>query len=332
MCFGTIYKIDKYVYTFSLLVLIVIAACRSASSNGDYEEYVNYYNEISTMTIQQVEPTFIIIANVSKVVFQSPIGMFIIYSILGVCLKGIAFFRLTKFYLLSLLLYVSFYFLLHEMTQIRVGIASAVLLLSIPSFYNRKPLVFFSLSAIGICFHYSFVAFPFLYFLNTRNLNIKFYLLAIGAAIVTKVLAISIFSIISILNLNSLFPKVEAYQQLLSLDINNKINLLDKLFLLRVLILLFFMWKWQVVYQYNQYTIILIKLYAISIVMYIVLSDLPVVGIRMRELFGIVEIILIPLSIYAIKPRYVAVLITTIFALTVLSIELINTQIVKSYF
>ncbi|RYE13972.1 MAG: EpsG family protein [Rickettsiales bacterium] len=329
---GTIYRKEIYFYIFALIILISIAAFRSPSSNNDYKEYVYYYNNLSSLTLQQVEPTFIVIANISKVVFGSPIGLFIIYSILGVSLKGLAFFKLTKFYLLSLLLYVSFYFLLHEMTQIRVGVASAILLLSIPFMYDRKLWIFFLLCIVGICFHYSFLAFPLCYFLDTKKLNVKIYLIVIGCGIVARLLSISPLTLISTLNLEAVFPKIQGYQLLLAQDVNSRINLFDKLFLLRVLILLFFIWKWHVIYKYNQYAVILIKLYAISVIMYIVLSDLPVVGIRMRELFGIVEVILIPLSLYVIKPRYVSVLITVIFALVMLSIELINTQLVKSYF
>lgn len=45
---------------------------------------------------------------------------FLIYAILGVTIKIIAINRLSSFTLLSVYLYICLYFVLHEMTQIRI--------------------------------------------------------------------------------------------------------------------------------------------------------------------------------------------------------------------
>ena len=55
------------------------------------------------------------------------------------------------------------------------------------------------------------------------------------------------------------------------------------------------LWKYDVIKEKTSIISLLLKIYALSIVSLIVLTPLPVLSFRVSELYGVVEIILIPL-------------------------------------
>lgn len=91
-----------------------------------------------------IEPTFEIISYLTN--FNERI-VFFIYA-LAVSIKFLAIRQISKFPFLSIFTYISLYFVLLEMTQIRAGVAIGIFLLSIKDIYNRN-LINFSLKIIA---------------------------------------------------------------------------------------------------------------------------------------------------------------------------------------
>ena len=120
-------RLYKSILFFVLgFILILIAGFRSEEVVRDYVNYVTYFHDRDFLA---VEPAFVVI---SKIIYSLigpyPIYLFLLFAILGVSFKLIAIKQLTEQWFLSLVIYLSNFFILHEMTQIRAGIASSFLL------------------------------------------------------------------------------------------------------------------------------------------------------------------------------------------------------------
>ena len=325
-------NVSKIAYVISLFFLIIIAAFRPATCCADYSFYVDYYNDYKNIPFTFLEPTFFVIAQLSTIIFKGSIGVFIIYSILGVSIKGIAFVRLTKYYQVSLILYFGSFFLLEEMTQIRVGVAAAILLLSIPYIQQKKPLKFFPLILIGILFHYSLIVFLFFYFVDPIKINKKIYIVAIFAVYIATICGLNFILLLQFLNLGFLTQKIETYQLLLEQGMFGGISLLNPLLFLRIAILIFFIINYEILLSRNKYALVVTKIYAFSILSFIALSALPVLAGRVSQLLGIVEIILVPYGIYILKPKYLAVAMFVFFALMIMYKQLYYSDLMTGYF
>jgi hypothetical protein len=329
---GYFLKVQKLTYWISLGILMVIAAFRTGESSRDYFIYVDYYNDIDNIPITFLEPTYFLFVAISKVIFDGPIGVFIIYSIIGVGLKGWAFIKLSKYYSISLIVYFGSFFLLHEMTQIRVGVAAAILLLSIPSIVDRKPFAFLSLLIIGSLFHYSLMIFAFVYFLDPRKVNPWIYISVIGITFLAAMAGFNMASFFELVRLGFISDKLNAYKALMEEGVHSDIQLINPLLFLRIGIVTTLLLNWKVLQEKNKYSTILIKVYSFSVFFFIAFADLPVLAGRTSQLFGIVEIIVVPFVIYLLNPKYIAVILAILFAMLIFYKQLYYSDLVSSYF
>jgi hypothetical protein len=326
------YNLSKVAYIISLFFLVIIAAFRPSTCCADYSTYVDYYNNLSALPLTFLEPSYFIIAAISKFIFHGPLGIFIIYSILGVCLKGMAFVKLTKYYSVSLILYFCSFYLLHEMTQIRVGVASAILLLSIPSIVDKKPKFFFLCFVLGCLFHYSYIAFGLFYFLDPKKINPWLYIGVIFFAFVAFNVGFSIVSIVEMMRIGFLSDKITAYKMLLDSGFFGDIQLINPLLFFRIAVLTALLFNWKFLLEKNRFSVILIKVYAFSIFFFVALADLPALAGRLNQLFGIVEVVIITFVIYILTPRYISVVIAILFAILIFYKQLYYSDLMQSYF
>jgi hypothetical protein len=329
---GYFLKVQKISYWLCIVLLMIIAGFRGEDCCNDYSIYVEYYDNIASIPFTFLEPTYFAIVKVSSFVFHGPIGVFIIYSVIGTGLKGIAFLRLTKYYSITLILYFCSFFLLHEMTQIRVGVASAILLLSIPSIVERDWKKFLAYLVVGTLFHYSFIVFSFCYFLNPKKLNVPLYLGVLAGTYIAVLAGLNMTMIFGFIRLGFISDKIETYKMLLEQGIFGDILLLNPLLLLRYFVLAFMMWNSDLLQEKNIYSIILLKIYAFSIFFFIAFADLPVLAGRISQLLGIVEIVLIPFVVYILNPKYLSVALAIIFGMLIMYKQLYYSDLLNSYF
>jgi hypothetical protein len=329
---GYFYDRSKLTYVISLFSLAIIAAFRPSTCCADYFTYTEYYNGIDNYPLTFLEPTYFVISFIAKLLFNDSIGVFIIYAMLGVGLKGVAMVKLSKYYPISLVLYFGSFFLLHEMTQIRVGVASAFMLLAIPYIQEKNSLKFFALILAGCMFHYSLVvALPF-YFLNPNTINKKLYIGVVFGVFAATLVGVNIITVIQHVNLGFLSEKMAAYQIMLEQGLFGDISLINPLLFLRIFILIFFILNANSLVLKNCYSTIIIKIYTFSILAFISLSPLPAVAGRISQLLGVVEIILVPYGIYLLKPKYAAAILFVIFALLIMYKQLYYSDLMQGYF
>lgn len=308
-------NISNFIYVLCGLVLVLIAGLRSPGIDNDYYVYRNYWQTNNLK--DEVETSFISIKNFMKFILNTNFQSFLLlYAFMGVTMKLIAIKKLSPLLWASLLIYFSHYFLLHEFTQIRIGVATGFLLLSLYYLADKRYVIFYIFALLAIYFHQScFFIILFPLFSNTRkNLNIYLCIVPVGYVL---------YFFNTYLNLNIPIPylqdRIEIYEKATKSGFlkDETTNVFNVLFLFRIFILyVLFIYSKKISMYYSK-IYLLLKIYTISLFVFLYLSKIPVFAFRIQELLGVVEIILFPcfLFIFANKFRFIGVLSVWIIAL-----------------
>lgn len=306
------------------LILTILVGFRPLKYFNDTDSYIimiHSYDEIF-----QVEPTFWIINQFNQVFLGGHDQIFfLIYAILGVSFKLIAIKRTASFPILSLLIYLCFYIILHDMTQIRAGVASGIFLLAIPDIVNRNPKKYFLKTALAMSFHYSAIIMVLVYFLNGEKINKKIYFIV---PIFGLILSFMKGSILSVFNTSISFlpaflsSKINVYLIALEEDIFSDINIYN-LFYLTLIALYYFL-----LFNFNRIesklNIVLIKIFALQLFVYYAFSSVPVIAGRMSEFLGIIIIFLLPQLLYIFKNKIIISLVIILFSFAYLLFTVSN--------
>lgn len=335
------YKFRIIFLFISALILFVIAAFRSKGVDNDYGGYESMFNSANTLSYYLHNigelminnyPMVLIVSSISKNLFHTGVGfLFLVYAFFGVSFKIKAIKELSPFLLLSVLIYFSNFFLLHEMTQIRSGVATGLLLLSIPSIEKKHFLNFMKYVLLASLFHYTALIFIPLYFISTKKINITLYMTLLIGSISIFLLNISIHHFINILGDNPLTHRYFVQTDTFSQGNSTEINPFNILAILHLVLSFFFLMKAKTMALKNKYSLILIKIYIFSIVIFYLFSDLPVFAFRLYEVLTVVEIILIPFIIYVIKQKNIAICSIVLYALGLLSLNLLHNNLIQAY-
>jgi hypothetical protein len=318
-------------FIFSCLLLFLIAAFRG-NIDKDYDGYVRVFNQPSLLTYIRYEPTFLLITFLVKHIFNNVQFLFIIYALLGVSLNYYAIKKLSDFWLLSVLIYFSNFFILHEMTQIRAGVAAALILISIKPLFDRNLRDFLIITILASLFHYSAISALLLYFLNGRKIDILLFALLIPVSYLLYFLNIHITFIIELIPVPAINSKFQIYKYLSTVNNAYAGNVFNWLQISRCLLAFLFLWKCEILQHKNKYSILLIKIYFIAISVLVLLSDVPGIGARASELLMPVEIILIPSLIHIIKQKQLAITAIVLISLFFLCLNIFYSSILTSYF
>ncbi len=291
----------KSVQYLLLVSLIIISSFKSQFDSRDYLNYVNAFKSINNFNLYY-EPSFIIISNLIKLVSSNPLILFIIFSILGVTLKFKAIFEYSNFVLGSIIVYISNFFILHEYTQIRVGVASALILLSLKYLLNKQYNIYIIFILIAFTFHYTAILLLPILFLNSQSINklIWFFIL-----LFSLLLVFNGYTFANFLNIFTFGPLSFIFNTHVNQNnsiLTDKVNIFNIIFIIRISIALFLLYNIDFLNYINPYSILLIKIYIIGLISFLLFSDITVISFRISELFYVVEIILFPMLIYLFKP------------------------------
>lgn len=295
------------------LIFSLIAGLRTPGFDRDSLTYIDLINR-SLEDIWFQEPTFIFLVYVNRLLFDGTYQtFFMFYALLGVGFKLYAINKLDEGKILALVIYFLLYYALHDLTQIRVGVASGLFLLSLFYLDTDKKKAFLLQSA-AILFHYSAVVGIVTLFFSTRKINKLFWILAVVIAVIlSKWITQSL-----VLNIANILPAF------VSVKIINYINILNEngifmdfnqynFYYLGCVALFFagiFIAKEN---DKNALFLISIKILASMIISYYILAPVPIIAGRVSEFFGIVMIIYLPLLASLFYPKKLMVLLILIF-------------------
>ncbi|MFX1712303.1 EpsG family protein [Stutzerimonas stutzeri] len=282
------------IFFFIFAVLVVIAGLRPIGLDRDSENYVQILHvAVSDANLLEKEPAFWLINEVNnRFVGGSASTFFLLFSLVGVYVKLHAINKLSKFFYLSLLLYISFYFILHEMTQIRVGVAAGFFLLAVRDYFKGKLLCYFLNVFLACLFHYSAVLCFALLFIRRKGFNPVFYCLLPFLSFCFGVLFdVSILRALATFLPEFLSFKILLYIDLLSEDRHSDINVFNFYYASIAFLYLFFVLNYRKIA--DPFDLFMLKVLGFGISFFFMLSFLPVLAFRVSEFFLVVMIVLL---------------------------------------
>ncbi len=288
-----------------LLIIIVIllaflAGFQDISVSKDYLSYQYLFDNIHEMTADgffyflSYEPGFAGIVIVIRKLFESDYGIAIMlfYALAALSLKVFTINRFSINPYLTLLFYFSYFFLLHEMTQIRISLAAGIFLISLIPFLNEKRIAFVGLILLATCFHYSAIFYLIILLFDNSKLDKKVYIGVLVCSILLGVIKLPVLYLLGNFDTSNISTKLTTYIEIsengsIAVNIFNSLNILNILCCFYYL----FMVKKEILIQ-DQPLILFLKCNILSIFLFSLLAGAPAFAMRFNQLFGIAQIFL----------------------------------------
>lgn len=315
-----------------ILVLFVLCAFRGNGVDRDYQSYINLYNLVINGYNYAIEPTFYWISYVSHFLSGTYVFVFLIYAALAIIFKYLFIREWSPFWMLSVLIYFSNVFLLHEMTQIRVGLASAIGFYSLKYIIQGERIKYFSWICLAIMVHFSMAVFLFFPFLKIDRITSNFkigYVLILVLFYTLYSLNIDLSTIIQYVNIGVVQEKYAMYKMQVITE-QSTVNVFSVAQILHISITLFAI-LYSSHFSNNRKVILIFKIYALSPLCLIAFSTLPGFSLRLSELFNVSEMIFLPMLIAYIKNFRTAYFGAIVLSFGVLLINLYYVSLVKEY-
>ena len=113
----------KVLYVLVGVMMILIAGLREPGSTPDSETYEEMYNGTYNEILQDItEPSFTFISFVLNSMSLGVNALFLTYALISVTIHMAALWKFSKLPFMTLTIYVSFFYMMHDMVQILAGI------------------------------------------------------------------------------------------------------------------------------------------------------------------------------------------------------------------
>ncbi|MBQ4278429.1 MAG: EpsG family protein [Rikenellaceae bacterium] len=294
-----------------VLILEAFILCVLASARGEIDADILQYNTvydniISQYTTGSFEFSFMVISKISYYLFHSFQGVLFIYAALSLIPLTYIIIKYWKADLWVLLLYYSFFFFLHTMTQIRLSAAIVYLLLSVRFIIEKKPLRFLLCILIGGCFHQTILLFAPFYFILRRSLSVRVQAIGVLIAVIlslTTHLSTLLFTLVSELSGNAMISKLMMHKA--TLDGGVGARTASYYYIMALLKIIFNLFLQYHLKNKDRLLSAYLQIHYYGYLIYLLFSDIHLVAARITELLGITEIFFIPYLIQVIKPKYI---------------------------
>lgn len=297
------YLLPKYrkVWLASAAVLLFLfAALRHSSVGRDYEVYADTFRTVvasrfDTLLLLFYEPSFFVFPVIfSSLGYEPVVPSIICFAFLGVFTKVFSL-SISPSLSLSILLYVSSFFLLHEMTQIRVGVASGIFLVALKYLKSGDKVKYTFLILLATLFHYSSLLYLLVLFFTPTK---RSYLLLFVALIYFIIDAYFRIDLTTRIGLTTITPKSEFYVEVIEGGFENEINIFNyNIFIALLLLVLLWFGRSKIVPQDFFFHLVL-KIHLLSLIFYFAFSSTAIFAMRLYELFGVIQMILFAYVIY----------------------------------
>lgn len=298
---------------FSLLSIFLLASLRWKTGN-DWQAYYDFYNNAAEFNYQEqsYEIGFRALVQFCKVLSLDYTGFLVVVTFLQLIGFYLLFLK-TRAPSLCILLFFSTYFLGYIST-IRQAIAISMCLISFVFYLERKQKIAIFFVVIAFLFHFSSLVFFAVYFVPKKIKSIVFY-----ALYLVVMMMLSIFIIPTLLDFIfghisgiPLISKLHDYYTIKS-DLGEQTSLIYVWYLKRVMMIIFFYTLVRFVIPTHAY---FFNLYLLgATIFFIFINIVPMLGLRGAEYFNIFEVVLLALSINAIRGSiYLKLILVVVFS------------------
>lgn len=307
-------------------VLILLAGLREVGIDPDSENYEQTYQHYyASNAIDTVEYSFLLLSQIFNYITDDVHAIFLFYAFFGVMLKFIAFRKYSEFYFLPIVAYLSFYFEVHELTQIRTGIVSAIFLMTIKPIADGNRKKAFLLILLCSFFHISSLTLLPSVFISNKDMGNKQRLIWASLIPASFIMFFAGTNTSISTSIPYIGEKVALYQNATERGVETVgINTLLPLQFVNIAVSLYLLLFHNTIKSFNKYFPIMIKLFIIGICLYNVFAFLPVLGVRLSHLYCIVSIILYTNIYYTIRPKWAGITLVILLSTIVLKFGSIN--------
>lgn len=318
---------SKFSFFILYLALVLIVGLRGEGVDHDYTTYLISITKNETIS----EPTYLIISLLISSFNLPTVLLFLLYAILGIGIKLYVIDKYSKLPIIAILIYLCNFLLLHDINQIRAGVASAFILLSVPFLAQKERFKFCLCIISATLFHFSsFIAFILLFITNNKLSRVTYLIWFILPILGLGIHLISL-DIISFIPIDSVRSKLEMYKYLEEIGTEGfaQANLFNLYFLFKLFIYYFFLFKYCYYKEDGRLFNIYLKIYGISLFLFPSLSSItPLLGYRTSELIGIIEILLFPYLFTIFKTKNQAKCMVVLYVILLFSINIFYKRLI----
>lgn len=317
---------QKAMALFAIGIALICISAFKPMTTTDATTYEYYFvcNEDPIVEVA-TEPTFIYLSRWIIAHGGDVVVLFFIYAALTIPLKLTALWKCTPYIFTAMIVYMGLYYPLHDVVQIRCGLATAILLWALIPLSKRQYFKATALMLIATTFHYSSLAF--LPVLLIGNIPVgKYWKYALGAT-VPICLALYLVHIDATILIPSsqIEGKMDLYKEMSeSGGWEEYIPYKQVPFLAEFVLLYVYLFFYDTIKKYCEFAPILVKIIVIEMVCMIMFAGIPVLGARLHELFGVFNVLAFTCCMYCIKPKYAVRIGLTIFAFVFYLIQMFD--------
>lgn len=320
------YKLALYLLTAFSLTLI--AGLREVGIDPDSENY-EYSFLRSTFsspdTSESMEISFLWLSSVLNLFTNDVHVLLLFYAFWGLTFKFIALRRLSELWFLPVAVYISSFFINHEMMQIRTAVLSGAFLLALSYQAEGRRAMALLLILVGTFFHYSgFVLLPLL-FLSSEPMSLKKRLLWVSALPAAYVMFFVGINVIMSADIPLIGAKLASYQSEEETGTGvGYVNVFRPLHLFSIALMLYLLCFYDTIAAKSRHFTLLLKVFILGLCSYEVFGFLPVLAQRLNMLLTIVTIPLFTYIYYTIRPKWGGILAVILIAFVYLNYALPN--------
>lgn len=295
MTFSHWLKLSALAFVFC--VLTTFAGFRLFGPDTDFPHYLNLFNYGHHPQGDTKELSFVFFRHVFSTAFgrEGFYWFLFAYATLGVGLKIFAIGRHSVNAWYSIFVYLMTYYPLHEYTQVRVGVAAGIILLSLSDAIKGSGLAFLLKISFAALFHWSALAFIPVYFFRNKRLHLFFAVIFI--AFLSIPFKAEVLSLVSYtLSFSESFSR---YYDIHSGHVES-FRVVNLVFLLNLALITCSLWlilRGKISTKIDNLPSLLVAVHLFSLFVYLFFSalDRPVISFRLSELYSVVMLLSIPL-------------------------------------
>ncbi len=307
------------IIVFALIgvAMIMIAGTRDVLDTPDSKNYESMFYSSGKMDISEDfrEPTFMIMASTLNSLGLGINALFFAYAILSIPIRLGAIWKMSKLPLLTLSIYISFYYQLHDLVQIRCAVASALFIMAVYLHSKQQEKYAALCIIIGFFFHFSAVVGIVIFLFGNKPLK-TWQAVAMGIVVVASICIYFVG-----LDISQLIPdelggsRLQAYRELKEKGIEGDLEGVafykNPMVLTNLCLFYFCLFYHKYLTDQNHYLPLLLKIMMVAFICCLTLGNLSsVVASRLFEFFDIVSIFLWTTVIYVFNPIYVGKIFT----------------------
>lgn len=299
---------QKLILLFSICIALICIATFKPMTTADAANYEKYFLLNDNLLIETItEPTYIYLSRLYISLGFGVIAMFFTYALIAIPTKLTLLWHLTPFVFTSMMVYVGIYYPMHDVVQIRCGVAVAFLLWSMIPLQEGRYLWAAALFLTATLFHYSSLAFLPILFVGNMEIG-KYWKWILGVSIpICILLYLAGFGSVNLIPGEAIEGKLDHYKEVSDTGADEKYVPYKQItFLAEFAMLYVFIFFYDTIHRHCRYAPILIKVLALEMGYLIIFADIEVLGKRLHDLFGMFNTISFTCLLYVIRPRYVA--------------------------